>query len=307
MIWEYHEVSSADDGLAELIRASAPFFIGGKPGIRICPFCSSTDMRTLADHSSQSFKPPRRAIRLVEDVGGGREYFSVHVCAVCGWWNVFRREEDWRQQPLDVFETYTTYNAAWGVLKTFDIADLKAPTEELIKYLAARYDRRFEIHPRKFEEIVGAIYAAEGFSVRVTSYRGDRGHDVIILDGPGDKEVGIEVRRHKGKIEAEPIRSLAGAMMLNGVTQGAFVTTSSFTKGARTMAREYRKLGRPIELIDAPSFFDRLRLRQRALYRDPPDSWCPFSQFLLRPEGPLGLPAIYEEPRRYHYYPSRYG
>jgi hypothetical protein len=296
MIWEYREVSSSEDGHAAMFRASAPSAVCGKALVRICPFCCSTDMRLLDRRCREWDNPPRCRIRLDEDVGGEREYLVAHVCAICGWWYVFRREENWRRQLFDVFETYTVYSAAWGALKKFDVADLTAPNEELIRYLVANYGERLNIHPRKFEEIVAAIYQAEGYSVRVTSYSGDRGLDVIILDGPGDKEIGIQVRRNKGKIKAEAIRSLAGAMMVNGVTRGAFVTTSSFTRGARMTASECGKFGRPVELINSESFYARLRLRQRALYQNPLKSWSPFSMFLM---DPIALPTIHEESRRF--------
>ena len=294
MIWEYREISNDDDGIADLFRASARAFTCGEPVIRVCPFCTS-DMRTLL-HRCEEWVLPTRPYLPLQDDGGERDYFAAHVCVVCGWWNVFRRAENWRQQRPDPFESYTSYTAAWAVLKKFDFADVSAPTEELIRYLVARYAERYRIHPRKFEEIVAAIYAGEGYSVRVTSYSGDRGLDVIVLDGPSDKEIGIQVRRNRGVIQAEAIRSLAGAMLVNGVTQGAFITTSSYSRGARETARLCRKLGHPIELIDAESFYDRLRLRRRALYRDPLDSSCPFRHFL---EVPISLPPFHEESRRF--------
>ena len=245
----------------------------------------------LTHHCREWANPPRGSVRSIEHPDGEREYFAAHVCTICGWWNVFRREEHWRRQMFDPFETCTFNAAAWGTLKTFDVADLTAPTEALIQYLVAKYDERFCLHPKKFEEIVGAVYASEGYSVRVTSYSGDRGLDVIVLDGPGDQEIGIQVRRYRGKIQAEAIRSLAGAMIVNGITRGAFITTSSFTRGARATARDCCRLGRPVELIDADSFYARLRLRQRARYQDPLDSSYPFNQFVL---FPASVPTIDE-------------
>src|SRR3981189_1301853 len=105
MIWEYREVSDEDDGLVELFRASAGSFTCGKAGIRVCPFCASTDMRTLWHRYREWVFPPRPYLPLQDD-GGEREYFTAHVCAVCGWWNVFQKEECWRQQSPEPFETY---------------------------------------------------------------------------------------------------------------------------------------------------------------------------------------------------------
>lgn len=293
-MWEYQEVASPDEGFAKLFRSGASTLICGEPVIRLCPFCASTGMQTLNHHCHEWPNPPRGGVRSIEHLGGEREYFAAHICTVCGWWNVFRREEHWRRQLCDTFETCAFHSAAWGTLKTFDVTDLTASTEELIQYLVAKYDERLSLHPKKFEEIVGAVYAAEGYSVRVTSYSGDRGLDVIVLDGPEDKVVGIQVRRYRGKIKAEAIRSLAGAMLINGVTRGAFVTTSSFTKGAQATARDCRRIGWPVELIDADSFYTRLRLRQRARYQDPLDLSWPLNQFVLFPDSVPAIDAVGE-------------
>jgi len=78
----------------------------------------------------------------------------------------------------------------------------------------------------------------------------DRGVDVIILDGPGDKQAGIEVKRWHGKMQVQQIPTLAGALLENGFPRGVFVTTSAFTKGARKAANTFLERGYPIELVD---------------------------------------------------------
>ena len=109
---------------------------------------------------------------------------------------------------------------------------------------------RFLLNPKVFEDIVGSIFADHGFTVRVTSYSGDDGIDVILLDGQDNAEVGVQVKRYRGKIEAEQIRSLAGALALSEMPKGVFVTTSTFTRGAKLTADRFLELGVPIELVD---------------------------------------------------------
>jgi Restriction endonuclease len=46
--------------------------------------------------------------------------------------------------------------------------------------------------------------------------------------------------------------------MLNGLTQGIYVTTSNFTKGAKETAQQFSALGYPIELVDAEKFLEHL-------------------------------------------------
>jgi Restriction endonuclease len=283
MIWEYRDVSQDPVGVAELFRRQAGSFGNGHSGIDACPFCASM-MSTLQHDGQEWHRPPEPKNGWMGHGSMGRDYIAVHACTLCGWWNVFRRCENWRQVKPDALGQFVDYGAVWGVLKTFDVTDVSAPTDELIRYLVVKYGERFNVHPRKFEELVGAIYADAGYAVRVTSYSADRGLDVLVLDGPSDKQVGIQIKRSKGKIEAEAIRSLAGAMILNGIEAGVFVTTSSFRKGARQTAHTYSALGYPIELIDGAAFYDRLRLNRRAMYVDATDPAAPFSRFLKDPE-----------------------
>jgi restriction system protein len=102
--------------------------------------------------------------------------------------------------------------------------------------------------------------------VRVTSYSGDEGIDVAILDGEGGETAGIQVKRYQGKISAEQIRSFTGALVLKGMTSGIFVTTSSFQKGAHHVKSVAQARGLAIELVDAKRFYDALRIAQRPVY-----------------------------------------
>lgn len=76
------------------------------------------------------------------------------------------------------------------------------------------------------------------------------------------EKIGVQVKRHRNSISVEQIRSLAGAMVVNDVTKGVFVTTSRFERGSARTVDLLRVRGYPIELIDAPRFFDMLNLTQ---------------------------------------------
>jgi len=153
------------------------------------------------------------------------------------------------------------YRAAAAVLRQFDTTGISEPLAEVRTYLLAKYDTRFEIHPQVFEETVAAVFRAVGYDASVTSYSGDGGID-IILTGPNDREIGVQVKRYRRAISAEAIRALTGALVLNDLTRGVFVTTSGFQKGAVGAARLAAARGTPITLIDAPRFFDALRIAQ---------------------------------------------
>jgi hypothetical protein len=99
----------------------------------------------------------------------------------------------------------------------------------------------------------------------------------VVLDGPDDVEVGVQVKRTKNKIKLGQIHQFYGALVENGLTRGLFVATSDFQPGAVRSARAFTQLhGRPIELIDAEKFYDALKIAQRKRYETIWDTEAPF-------------------------------
>jgi hypothetical protein len=284
MIWEYPDTCGDDQlGLSRLPRryfASGDVMHGGA-----CIFCPAGPMQTLFTDRGKLLLP--HGDDDDEEEYGSEQRLSVKVCDVCGWWTVLqRRSGEWDAGEGRIMET-VSHACASGVLKQFDVADISAPIDDLLKYLVVRYGERFRLHPRKFEEVVGAVFANVGCRVRVTSYSRDEGIDVIVLEAPADQLLGIQVRRKRGKVGAEAIRSLAGAMIVNDALAGAFVTTSSYTRGAHATADKLAARGYPIELIDGKRFYDRLRLSMRPAYRqeDVSSGSSPFSRFVKDPDA----------------------
>ena len=55
--------------------------------------------------------------------------------------------------------------------------------------------------------------------------------------------------------------------MLNGLTNGVFITTSRFQRGASSHVSKYTVNGYQIDLVDADRFFDLMKLAQRPMYQ----------------------------------------
>lgn len=155
-----------------------------------------------------------------------------------------------------------THLGAASSLRELDLLDDDVATEEVRSFITAKFEARFEMTPAMFEEVVASVYRSFGYQTVVTGRSGDGGID-IVLDGPGDRRVGVQVKRYRNSIEVEQIRAFAGALMLRGLTRGIFVTTSMFQSGVSSEARLATARGYPIELIDAPRFYDALKLAQR--------------------------------------------
>lgn len=160
-----------------------------------------------------------------------------------------------------------SYSATIGCLKEFDLTDVSIPLGVVRKYLLAKQDAIFKVHPRILEEVVCSIFKDFGFLARVTAYSGDDGVDVI-LDGKDNNTIGIQVRRYQKhrRIEAEQIRSLAGALMLGGFTQGIFITTTKYRSGAKRTTKKFKSIGIPIELVDAEKFLSALGIAQHRVF-----------------------------------------
>lgn len=194
------------------------------------------------------------------EVNQKRLFVQLSICPQCGWWTVYRIHQGEFPRTAGIAESHS---GNIGCLKELDLTDISIPLNEIRQYLLAKRESVYDVHPRRFEEIVSSVFSNLGWNARVTAYSGDDGIDVI-LDGPCNCTVGVQVKRNKKerKVEAEQIRSLAGALLLGGHTRGVFVTTSSFRSGAIEVAEKSSAIGYPIELIDAERFFQALGISQ---------------------------------------------
>src|SRR5215216_3810433 len=89
---------------------------------------------------------------------------QVSVCPYCGWWTVYRIHQGDHPKTAELFECYV---GAIGSLKEFDLADISLPISEVRKYLQAKKDKVFDLHPKLFEDLVGSIFKDHGWEVKV--------------------------------------------------------------------------------------------------------------------------------------------
>lgn len=155
---------------------------------------------------------------------------------------------------------YYSMEGACAQLRNLDLADVSTPLNEVRAYLLAKYSERFNVAPRKLEELVGSVFSDHGYEVMVTAYQNDGGIDVVLSDDRSN--IGVQVKRYKNRIEADQIRAFAGALLLGDHPCGVFVTTSEYRSGAVTAAKGFTSRGLPIELIDARRLYDALKLKQ---------------------------------------------
>ncbi len=256
-IWEYGALDSSA--------------IDGTPG-SLCIFCKSKLHRISAEPGGEGHEETCPYCHETPTLG-------INVCDGCGWWYINDEvEKEWANGECSIAWESRHYSAM-ASLKNLELTDLTLPLQDVRQYLVARYSDRYLVHPRKFEEVVGSIFKDFGCDVRVTSYSGDDGVDLFVFDRD-EGLVGIQVKRWQGKIQAEQIRGFAGALVLNGVTKGIFITTSQFTRGARETASRYEPVGLGVKLEDADRFYDRLGIANRLAYSNMCDPSAPLAQYL---------------------------
>jgi restriction system protein len=219
----------------------------------VCKFCN-TPLRGVYS----------RAYQLSID---SYQHESIERCSLCGWWKGETYQDitvGVRDSSRQITRRRTRFGSC-GCLRELDLTDLQTPITEIRDYLVAKYEARYRMHPRLFEETVASVFGSLGYHSTATAYVGDDGIDVIL--NKGNSQVGVQVKRYKNSISVEQIRSLAGALVLGGMTKGIFVTTHVFQSGARDTVERLSTRGYKIELLDAQRFYDRLTLAQESLDR----------------------------------------
>ncbi len=224
----------------------------------VCAFCT-TPLEAWSDRHP-----------LKSDQRGTVDALSLTVmqCPTCGWWTASRSwTRNWHipnsgRSLHDIQEW-----RACGVLKQLDLRSLDTPLQEVRDYLSARYSERGNVHHRMMEMVVESILKNFGFRTLLTPQSGDDGIDVLLY-GPDDTTVGVQVKRYKNAITAEQIRAFTGALMLGDHVGGLYVTTEGYEPGARRTADRAWAKGTPIHLVDAESLLAVLRVAQRTVPRN---------------------------------------
>lgn len=230
-----------------------------------CPFCDSA-MDSIYKFADMRLGNPDNAGIIVHRPSEYTVYkltlYELLSCFTCGWWYAIFLDEGIGQTGVHV---------GYGTLKQFDLGRAAEPIEEIRKYLTAKYDARNQLHPKKMEELVGAIFRDSKFDkydVQVTPYRNDEGIDLMIFNGSDNSTVGVQVKRYKGKVDISEIREFVGSLYLKGIQSGVFVTTGEFTSGASKVADLSAAKGLPVELIDNNDLFRLMKISAIPQYKD---------------------------------------
>lgn len=117
-------------------------------------------------------------------------------------------------------------------------------SEELLKQLADRPEKLYEMDSRSFEELIALLMEKLGFQIELTPKTRDGGRDVLARkrDAIGETLLLVECKRYAPNrlVGIECVRSLYGVVMAERATTGLVVTTSGFSKDAVKFATELK-------------------------------------------------------------------
>ena len=112
---------------------------------------------------------------------------------------------------------------------------------EMIKYFRDHPEEMYSMAPRKFEELIAAIFKNHGFNVELTPATRDGGIDIIAVENSkltGENVHLVECKRYARykHVGIGIVQRLLGVVTQMQATKGIIVTTSFFTSDAKEAA-----------------------------------------------------------------------
>jgi HJR/Mrr/RecB family endonuclease len=122
-----------------------------------------------------------------------------------------------------------------GLALQVDVIDIN---EELVRYFARHPEEMRDMNPRKFEELVAELFKDKGYEMELTPRSKDGGLDIRAYSKSslGSFLTLVECKRYaeKQRVGVQIVRQLYGVVNMQNATSGLIVTTSFFTKNAKS-------------------------------------------------------------------------
>jgi hypothetical protein len=178
-------------------------------------------------------------------------------CTGCGWWSENIEYFD----PTRGGEPFEYEEGTLAVLRQFKAQDPTLPLSALTLELRKHPKILYDLNSQKFEQLVAAVFSDfSKVEAKIVGRSGDRGVDVILLDG--DSRVAIQVKRRMDADTSEGVsivREFLGAMVSEGFRCGKLVTTASRFTHAAVATRDRAIARRAVDefdLVDGRKFYD---------------------------------------------------
>lgn len=120
------------------------------------------------------------------------------------------------------------------------VPDFNEISFELIEYFSSHPDELHNLHWRKFEELLEAIFRNQGFDTILGTGQNDRGIDLRLIskDSIGEIITLVQAKRYASQnpISLEAVAALSAMVDVEEANRGLFVTTSRYLPSARSFA-----------------------------------------------------------------------
>lgn len=162
-------------------------------------------------------------------------------CDDCGWW-LF----DYNQYDFDG----GVHSQFVGELAWYEVEGLTTPIAMLASHIARNNELIYDVHPRKFEELVGGLLREHlNCSVELTKQTRDGGKDLICCDSETGKFY-VEIKRYakSRKVGLGVVQRFVGALYGDQVSSGLIVTSSTYTAKATHECIKVNEVKGPVNL-----------------------------------------------------------
>ena len=121
--------------------------------------------------------------------------------------------------------------------------DLATVHAGVFEHFAKDPDRISSLQWRALEELVGAIFEANGFLVKLGSGHADQGVDLRLIEHSvyGDLLTTVQVKSGKSPVRLHYVQALAAAGQLEGAYGSLFVSSSRFLPGVKKWAEHWNR------------------------------------------------------------------
>jgi HJR/Mrr/RecB family endonuclease len=157
------------------------------------------------------------------------------------------------------FYAFGLANANWesfnrlqeAALKSFDINSQELAAKEIWSHLTSHHKDLFAVSPRRFEEVIAAVYRELGARVTLTAQTRDGGKDLVCIQSNGDTVL-VEIKRYAEhrKVGIGCVDRLLGALVRHGAMSAHLITTSAFSRPAIRAREEASAEGYELKLMD---------------------------------------------------------
>lgn len=217
-----------------------------------CPSCASAT-REVFSKGIIEYDPEDKDSR--QDI----HHAVVASSCDCGWWTLLHDETPSAHNPYAVTRCRSYFR---GILRRFDVKDQFLPMAALRGEIDRHPNVLDAISPRKMEELASSVMADffPGSKSKICGRSGDGGIDLLLV--MADKPFAVQVKHRQRVDRAEPVhavREFIGAMVLEGIANGIYVTTAErFSAASRGTASKVLSTGRvrSFSLIDRRAFLE---------------------------------------------------